>query len=115
MPIQTLRSPAWLLSGLTQSVAGELILKDGRLIFETGDRDRIFDAPLGEISAKFPWYYFSGGMKLRIGTDDYRVSFTRPGNLPDHSGSDAGAGDVRSGRESGAAWKSALAALTTTR
>jgi hypothetical protein len=107
-----MRSPAWLLSGLTGSVAGELELTQGRFIFETRDGRRMLDAALGELSAvTFPWYYFGGGMKVRIGTDTYRLSFARPANLPDHSGEGADAGDARSGRRAGAAWKSALTAL----
>lgn len=116
MSIETMRSPAWLLFGITQSVAGELILMQGRLAFEAHDGRRIIDAAVTDISGvNFPWYYFGGGMKLRIGADSYRVSFTRPGNLPDHSAEVDDAGDLRSGRQSGAAWKSALAALTRTR
>ena len=89
------------------------MLTQGRLVFEAHDGRRIIDAALGEISAvTFPWYYFGGGMKLRIGMDSYRLSFARPGNLPDDPG---GAGDVRSARQSGAAWKSALAASITHR
>jgi hypothetical protein len=47
-------------------------------------------------------------MKLRIGKDAYRVSFARPGNLPEDYGERAG--DIRSSRETGSMWKSALAA-----
>ena len=112
----SLRSPAWLLSGLIHSVAGELELTQGRFTFESHDGRRIIDAPLGELSAvTFPWYYFGGGMKVRIGTDTYRLSFARPGNLPDHFGQAADAGDIASARRSGAAWKSALAAVIPSR
>lgn len=111
MPTHTTRSPAWLLSGLTRSVAGELRLTHGRFIFEARDGRRILDAALGELSAvAFPWYYFGGGMKVRIGTATYRLSFARPANLPDHAGEATDAGDIGSARRSGAAWKSALAA-----
>jgi hypothetical protein len=105
-----MRSPAWLLSGMTHSVAGELMLREGRLVFETRDGRRILDASLGDISAvKFPWYYFSGGMKIRIGMNTYRFSFARPGNLAEDFSKDARTGDIGSGRRSGAAWKSVLA------
>ena len=53
-------------------------------------------------------------MKIRIGTETYRLSFARPANLRDHAGEAADAGDIRGGRRSGAAWKSALAAVTYT-
>ena len=108
-----LRSPAWLLSGLTGSVPGELTLAHGRLAFETRDGRRMFDAALGELAAvTFPWYYFGGGMRVRIATDSYRVSFARPGNLPEDPGEP---GDIRSARRAGAAWKSALGAVITNR
>jgi hypothetical protein len=111
-----MRSPAWLLSGLTGSVAGELELTQACLIFETRDSRRILDAALSELSAvTFPWYYFGGGMKVRIGMETYRLSFARPGNLPDHFSEAADAGDSGSARRAGAAWKSALAALITSR
>lgn len=111
-----LRSQAWLLSGLTRSVAGELVLTRGRLTFVTHDGRRILDAAIGELSSvRFPWYYFGGGMKLRVGASTYRLSFTRPGNLPDLPGEPADAGDIGSGRRTGAAWKSALAASSTSR
>ena len=106
-----LRSPAWLLSGFTKSVAGELMLTDQRLIFQTHDGDRVFDTALSEITAlKFPWYYFGGGMKLHIGTNNYRISFARPGNLPEDFSESASVGDIGSARRSGAVWKSALTA-----
>ena len=89
------------------------MLTRGRLVFETHDGRRLLDATLGELSAvTFPWYYFGGGMKLRIGMDRYRVSFARPGNLPDDPG---GPGDISSARRSGAEWKSALAPSITNR
>ena len=103
-----MRSPAWLLYGMTRSVAGELVMTQERVAFEKSDGSRVFDAPLGDITAvKFPWYYFGGGMKLRIGTNVYRVSFARPGNLPDDVEQ---AGDIGSARRSGAEWKTALTA-----
>ncbi len=112
---RAIRSPAWLLSGLTRSVAGELTLTNGRIVFETRDGARLLDAALSELtSATFPWYYFGGGMKLRIGSETYRLSFARPGNLPEYSAPDDG-GDMRSSRQSGAEWKAALTALMTPR
>ncbi len=110
-----LQSTAWLLSGLTRSVAGELLLTKGRIVFVTREGHQIFNAALGDVSAAtFPWYYFGGGMKLRVGTDTHRLSFTRPGNLPELS-EPAEHGDIVSGRRAGAAWKAALAALITSR
>jgi hypothetical protein len=116
MPTKTLRSPAWLLSGFTRSVAGKLTLGGGRIVFDTHDGRRLLNAALADVSAvKFPWYYFGGGMKLRIGTKVYRISFARPGNLPEDFGENAHLTDIGGGRKSGAAWKLALADSIKTR
>lgn len=105
-----LRSPAWLLSGFTRSLEGELLLTRGRVIFETLDKTRVFDAALGDVSAvSFPWYYFGGGLKLRAGADAYRVSFVRPGNLAEDFSERRDVGDIASGRRAGAEWRRALA------
>jgi len=63
----------------------------------------------------FPWYYFGGGMKLRVGTDNYRISFARPGNLAEDFSENASVGDIAGGRQTGRAWKSALADSITKR
>ena len=90
------------------------MLKGERLVFDARDGRRLFDAALGEVSdVTFPWYYFGGGVKLRIGTDRYRVSFARPGNLPDVPIETVG--DLPSARESGKMWKSVLADSITNR
>ena len=126
MSDDALRSPAWLLVGMTRSVPGLLELADGRLAF-TIEEGPVFDAPLSGVSdIKFPWYYFGGGVKLRIGNERYRLSFVRPNDAADISGrffariggaAGAAAGlstawgkfvDVGIGRKAGKAWKSAL-------
>lgn len=85
----------------------------GRVSFVSRDGRRIFDAALGDLSAvSFPWYYFGGGMKLRIGSDAYRVSFARPGNLAEDFSERRGVGDVGDSRKAGSAWKSALSGTT---
>lgn len=48
---------------------------------------------------EFPWYYFSGGFKMRIGADKYRFSFIEPHNEY---------ADLSSGRATGKKWKKAL-------
>lgn len=129
MTNEVLRTPAWLLIGLG-NVPGVLELADGRLGFTT-EEGRVFEAPLSQINdLKFPWYYFGGGMKLRVGNEKYRVSFVRPNgasDVPGHlfartdilgaAGDVVGlltAGrkflDVGQGRRAGKAWKSVLAA-----
>jgi hypothetical protein len=104
-----LRSEAWTLRGLS-SVPGELVLRGGRLSFkadgigsawpwqlrklgrevgserlaarlESGDRALVFDWPLDDTHWWFPWYYFSGGMKIRRAGVVLRLSFGKPANM----------------------------------
>jgi hypothetical protein len=97
---------AWLLIGMTGSAHGVLRLANGRLTFTTGDGRSVFDVPLSGVSdVKFPWYYFSGGVKIRIGADSYRLSFVQPNN-------EAGPSDIGAGRRAGKALKALLAAQT---
>jgi len=99
-----LHTQVWLLSGMTGSEEGILQLADGRIIFTSIDGQTVFDARLPEVSEmEFPWYYFGGGMKLRIAAERYRVSFLRPGNTG------GGIGDIAPGRRVGKLWKAALA------
>lgn len=98
MSNDTLRTPAWLLTGIIGSAPGVLELAGGRLTFVTGQR-RVFAVPLSEVSGvSFPWYYFGGGVKLSIGPERYRFSFVQPG---EH-------GDVGEGRRAGRAWEQVL-------
>ena len=99
---RSLRTPAWRLVGLSRSIPGELHLHDGRLRYTISD-GRLFDAALEDVTdVVFPWYYFGGGMTLRVGRDAYRFSFVVPtedyGSL----------GDIPDGRRAGKAWKAAL-------
>ncbi|MDQ3179187.1 MAG: hypothetical protein M3Q33_01570 [Acidobacteriota bacterium] len=96
---------AWLLVGITGSVDGVLELTGGRLALTTGER-RVFDVPLSQASdVEFPWYYFGGGVKFRIGADSYRLSFVQPNNV-------AGYPDIGEGRRAGKVWRSLLVART---
>lgn len=98
MPHKDFSSPAWLLTGLTGSVPGTLELSRGRLAF-TGGPNRYFDVPLDAVQdVNFPWHYFGGGVKFRIGAERYRVSFVQPGE----------SGDIGEGRRVGKAWKQIL-------
>ncbi len=128
MPTRTdsLRTPAWLLKGLTRSEPGVLELDNGRLAFTT-EQGRVFQAPLEDVrDITFPWYYFGGGAKLTVNNTRYRVSFVRPNDASDvPSRLLAGAGgagaalglltvgrkvlDIGQGRAAGKAWKAALA------
>ncbi|MQY05798.1 hypothetical protein [Actinomadura macrotermitis] len=132
-----MKSIVWLMMGSTGSVPGSLHLADGRLVFEaygrgalTGgqlrelearsgrpglgahlDADRpgvVFDVPVSAVGGlTFPWYYFGGGMKLKVGDAPYRFSFLQPQNtrMP---GDIRGLGDIPGGRAAGKGWKNAL-------
>ena len=90
---------AWLLIGITGSTPGNLELAQGRISFTTSDR-QIFEVPVSSVTdVNFPWYYFGGGVKFRIGSESYRISFVEPG---EH-------GNIRDGRRAGKAWKAILA------
>jgi len=127
MPDQELRTRVWLLIGMTGSTPGVLELAEGRIAFTT-EEGRVFEAPLADISVKYPWYYFGGGCKITIGDTTHRISFVRPNNSLDLSDAilaelgDTGAGgvlalltagrkmrDVGQGRKAGKIWKEALA------
>ncbi len=71
-------SYAWRLVGLFRTQAGWLDLRDGRLRYSTPD-GVVFDVPVGEVGGlTFPWYYFSGGLKLTAAGEEYRLSFVEP-------------------------------------
>ena len=94
-------SQVWRLSGLTGSEPGQLEFSGGRLKYTPVD-ERLpgFDVPLSEVSdVKFPWHYFSGGFKMRIGGEPFRFSFVEPHNEY---------ADISVGREAGKAWKKVL-------
>ena len=67
----------------------------------------LFDAPLAEILVRSPWYYFSGGLVVKIRGQSYRVSFGEP------AGSSSGGDEwqtVASMRRVGKRWLQALTA-----
>jgi len=95
---------AWILEGITRSVAGVLGLEEGRLTFVTDEEVTIFDVPVSSVGdVKVPWYYFGGGMKLRVGAERYRLSFV----LPTAAG--GGVTDIPEGRAACRMWRSLLA------
>lgn len=80
MSDEALCTPAWLLLGTTDSVAGVLELADDHLAFTILD-GRVFDVALNEVrSVKFPWRLFGRIARIMIGEEVYRVSFIRPKN-----------------------------------
>jgi hypothetical protein len=119
----TLRTPVWLLVGMTGSQPGILELADGVIAF-TGEEGRVFEAPLAETSGlAFPWFYFGGGMKITVKGAPHRISFVRPNGAEVASArllEAVGAGplalltvqrkiaDIGDGRRAGKAWKAAL-------
>ena len=118
-----LRTAAWMLVGLTGTVAGVLELSRGRLSFRT-EEGAAFDVPIGDVRAKFPWWWFGGGVKVTAAGTSYRLSFVRPNGAEDVPGRLLAHGpgaeavglataarkveDVGAGREAGKAWKARL-------
>jgi hypothetical protein len=94
-------TPVWRLLGLTGSEPGYLEMKGERLIYRPADGSWTgFNIPLAEASdINFPWHYFGGGFKMRIGSEKYRFSFVEPHNE---------AADISGGRAVGRAWKKLL-------
>lgn len=92
-------SSVWKLKGLTGSESGDLELRSGHLIY-TPHMGVGFDVPLTEVQdITFPWYYFGGGFKMRIGNDNYRFSFIKPHDEY---------ANIGEARATGKAWKRAL-------
>ncbi len=105
LPDDALFTSVWLLTGITGSVFGHLTFANGRIAFTTND-GCVFNVPLSEVSdVEFPWYYFGGGVKFRIGADSYRLSFVQPNNV-------AGYPDIGEGRRACKVWRSLLVART---
>lgn len=117
-----MRSPAWLLHGITGTSAGELSLT-GRVLSYREEGKLIFSTDLGKLERiVFPWYYFGGGVKLRIDGRWYRLSFVVPngpevavGRAYGEAGSPAALlfawdklRDVSDGRTLGRTWRELL-------
>jgi hypothetical protein len=115
-------SDAWLLKGLTRSIPGWLELHQDRLRFVTPG-EVVFDEPRSRVSAvTYPWYYFGGGVKLRIGDARYRISFVKPNGAETAIGRGLGemgnpaalyvaatkVTDIRAGRAVGRRWRELL-------
>ena len=111
-------SVAWLLTGIANT-PGTLSLHQGRLRFH-GDDGLLFDEPLWSVDVTFPWYYFSGGLKITAAGRRHRISLTRPNGAPSpaRAGADlaglellsaAGSiGDLVRGRREGRTWRTLL-------
>lgn len=69
----------------------------------------VFDVPLSEVQdVNFPWYYFSGGVKLTLNGVRYRFGFDRPSNTKMSSEGGDLFGEVSKARRNGKAWKAVL-------
>jgi hypothetical protein len=151
-PMEALQSEAWLLRGIS-SIPGELRLRKGRLSFraeyfgnawpfqtrrlerllgkpglaaslERGEARVLFEWPLEEVTAWCPWYYFSGGLKLRRAGVTLRLSLGQPANTEVNLASSGTPlalgqaaehlGEVRRMRHQGKRWLAALAAAKAT-
>ncbi len=137
-PATQFQTGAWLLRGIDY-LSGTLLLAGGRLRFTAEGRGSlgtsqlaslsrdsgngglaktlakggtavVFDAPLGEIDVRFPWYYFMGGCKVRVGGHRHRLSFGQPPNGSGGTPGDAwdSLAEVRAMRKAGKALKQAL-------
>jgi hypothetical protein len=72
-------SPAWILVGLTRNLPGWMAYCDGWISFADIDGEVLFVAELSDVTdLKFPWYYFGGGLKMKVLGERYRISFLRP-------------------------------------
>jgi hypothetical protein len=109
-------SVAWVLRGLFGSGEPCLLQLAGSQLSLVGDDGPVFDVPLTEVEAVFPRYYFSGGVKLRVGGRKYRLSFVRPTNTRAPGVSPArelgraldGLSDAVTGRQAGKEWRRLL-------
>jgi hypothetical protein len=71
-------SKAWNMRMLNQAWdAGLLVAIDGRVYFLT-ESGPLFEADKQDVIAKWPWYYFGGGVHLTVGGKGYRIYFTAP-------------------------------------
>jgi hypothetical protein len=113
-------SPAWILVGLTRNIPGWLAYQDGGLAFADTDGDVLFAAELSDVrDLEFPWYYFGGGLKLKVLGKKYRLSFVRPNGAVNPAPEPQGllartflgriAHDITTGRAATAEWRAILA------
>ena len=75
---------------------------------DNDERAVVFDVSLADVQAvNFPWYYFSGGVKLTLRGVRYRFGFDRPANtrLPSES---MDLSEITKARRKGKAWKAVL-------
>lgn len=114
-------SKAWRMKTLNQSWdAGVLVANQGRIMFVTR-AGPLFDAPIDQVSARWPWWYFGAGVQLTVSGTKHRLYFTAPRGaefewrafaelVPSLAGlvTLQSVQQVREGRASGKAWKALL-------
>jgi len=84
---RNIETEAWLLVGMTQSLSASMALKDERVSFADENELVHFSTPLARIERVWsPWYYFGGGLKLRIDRKTFRITLTRPNDQPGGAG-----------------------------
>jgi hypothetical protein len=127
------KSQAWLLWGLTGGLPGTLVYAEENLAYTAhtfgtlfkrqlakleelvnrpGLADRlnnaktslVFSKPISAIRISFPWYYFSGGIKVEFDQKSFRFSFAQPNSL---AMGKANPGVIES-RRIGKSWQEAL-------
>ena len=114
-----------MLKGITGSESAGLLRMGGGRLTLVGETGTAFDVPVNEVSeVSFPWFYFSGGIKLAAAGEKYRLSFVKPNNQNSYLAGQAAnevvpgagmvavadiAGDIRTGRTAGKKWKRLLA------
>lgn len=99
--VARVETEAWLLLGGSRRLAGTLQLREAQLLF-CSDTGVIFGAPLADVAARFPWHYFGCGLKLAVGRNTYRLTFTPPGLAVSH---------LQTARRAADEWRGALAHL----
>ncbi len=71
-------TPAWRMIGMTVSEPGYMSCNGRRLCYANA-AGALFDVELSEVSGlKFPWYYFGGGLKMKVKSERHRFSFVIP-------------------------------------
>lgn len=114
-------SKAWRMKTLNQGWdAGVLVAGQGRIRF-VARSGPLFDVPIDQVSARWPWWYFGAGVQLAVGGTKHRLYFTAPSGaefewgafaelLPPMAGLAVlqSVHQVREGRASAKAWKAHL-------
>ncbi|NRA97726.1 MAG: hypothetical protein HRU14_16135 [Planctomycetes bacterium] len=118
-----LRTPVWLMDGLTQSVPAALQVAGDHIALGTVALP-LFRVGLADLEdVQSPWWWFGGGIRFRADDKSYRISFVRPRDADDAmtrflmsqlrptgggSASSGVAREARAGRAMGRTWRALL-------